>query len=72
MTKEYEMECPNPECLTTLTLEMDPQDGETESIECPECRQEWDYVFDAKSDTVTLLALEEDEEEEEEGDAGAF
>ncbi len=69
MKKEYEMECPNPECLTTLTLGMDPiKDDPEEDIECPECLEAFTWQYDAASDTVTLLPYEDDAEDEEEED----
>lgn len=67
--KTYTVTCPDPECATAFEFEGDPEilkTEEGETITCPDCAGEWDWIFDADTNELELYAQEEDGEELEE------
>ena len=67
MMKTYDLTCPDPNCEARFPFEGDPEvlkTEEGETITCPDCAGEWDWMFDADTDTLELLAEEDDQEED--------
>lgn len=62
--KTYTLVCPDPDCAEEFDIELDPatltEDGDL--IECPGCFDEWEWEYDAPTDTLSLLPDEDDEE----------
>lgn len=70
--KTYSLICPDIDCAEEFDIELSPAaalaDG-GETIECPECGEEWEWEYDPDTDILQLLGDEEDENEPEENEA---
>jgi hypothetical protein len=70
--KTYSLICPDIDCAEEFDIELSPAaalaDG-GETIECPECGEEWEWEYDPDTDTLQLLGDEEDEAAREENEA---
>lgn len=70
--KTYSLICPDIDCAEEFDIELSPAaalaDG-GETIECPECGEEWEWEYDPDTDILQLLGDEEDENESEENEA---
>jgi len=70
--KTYSLICPDIDCAEEFDIELSPAaalaDG-GETIECPECGEEWEWEYDPDTDTLQLLGDEEDEAAREQNEA---
>lgn len=68
MSKTYELVCPN--CGEEITAEFEPGEiEETGSIACGGCEDEFVFLHDPATDTITLgESIFEDEDDEEDED----
>jgi hypothetical protein len=68
--KTYSLICPDIDCAEEFDIELSPAalaDG-GETIECPECGEEWEWEYDLDTDTLQLLGEKDAEAEENEED----
>ena len=70
--KTYSLICPDIDCAEEFDIELSPAaalaDG-GETIECPECGEEWEWEYDPDTDALQLLGDEEDEAAREQNEA---
>lgn len=55
--KTYTLICPDPDCAEEFDIELDPATltDDADLIECPECLEEWEWIYEEEADTLVLV-----------------